>query len=473
MKKYSVAICLLVSSMYANKEYVSYSYYDTAPILFIKPHNTSGNYFVSLDAHVTHSYDSESLARYFSPFDKKQLIVKEDVTADNVLIDEGGQDILSSNFNVVTLQGKFESTLTFKPTKKVWGFTCDISMPIKESWSVNISLPFLSMKTDMGLEEDIIVDGGGSMNDLTEFNVGNVIQFSNMKEAFASSVLKYGKIDGKRSKKGLSDIVVKLYKEYANVEDNYSVSACVGVILPTSNKPKAEYMFEPILGNGQHAGIMTGIEFEKLMLQRARYDLSLQGLCSVSYLFSNHQMRSIDPSGKPWGRYMAMFADDAARIAQEYSFGINECTRKVTVKPGVRVTYNLSLIARHSSATFKLGYQTYIQAGQRIIVSHTDKQPAIASIETPESQVNPARGINNLLDTFKGEQYYGLHSYEMSTHTAVHPFYMAHQLKMSVGIEKALDNTLYNVELGASIVGGSSNAVPHEWNIFVAGSCSL
>ena len=32
----------------------------------------------------------------------------------------------------------------------------------------------------------------------------------------------------------------------------------VGVLAPTGTKPKAEYVFEPIIGENRHVGVLTG-----------------------------------------------------------------------------------------------------------------------------------------------------------------------------------------------------------------------
>lgn len=482
MKKYLLIIsCIVLTVQAISNKYISYSYYDTAPLTFMSSlmsvcaNSTNQEYSsaMKVSTFFTSSYNSESLAAYFSPFNKKELVVKEDVTANgNPFIDRGGQDILSYNFNLVTQNGTYESILQFEPSKKVWMCQWDVAIPLKNEWSLQITIPLVHMKTTMGLQEKIKNDGGGADNDLTDFNIGGNYQMATMKDAFANKQMKYGKIDGEQKLTRPSDITIKLYKEYGYTHF-IGVRPFLGVVLPTSNKPTAEYMFEPIVGNGHHAGLVSGLEFEKYIGAYSSFDLSFESIFNLTYLFSNHQMRSIDPAGKPWGRYLAMFASNADRVALRYSFGINECTTRVKVDPGMRVTYNAALIAYCEKSVIKVGYQATIHAGGYITLPQNWSEPAIASIVQPEAQTNPARGINNLLDAFKDTSYYGIHSYEMSTTTAVHPFYMAHQFMVSAGVEKERNTMKFNIDVGATLSYGTTNAVPTEWSLFLTCNCSV
>lgn len=485
MVRYTLIFGLLVCSVQAlNNNYLSYSYYDTASLVFVTPtsyyhlpEETEGHSFkmhgLIIDTAFTSSYNSDQIASYLSPFDKKELVVKEDTSANNAFIDVGSQDILSYNFNLVTQEGDYESVITFAPSKKVWSSTLNLYATWSDNWWIFSSLPIMHMTTDMRLQEVVKNDGGGASADLTDFNIAGLYQYATMKEAFASSAMKYGKINGPRSKTGLSDCVLKIGKDYRDSQKKGYIRPFVGMVIPSSDKPTAEYMFEPILGNGKHAGFISGYELGKQFESHPHYTLSVDGMMQITYLLPNHQLRSFDPAGKPWGRYMAMFANDVDKVNERYSFGINECTQKVKVEPGMRFVSNVTFSLHRNQSIFRCGYQTTVHATERVAFPDVWNEPAIASIVQSEALVNPTRGINNLLDAFKDGGYRGIQKNELSVQTALHPFYIAHQGMVSFVTHKKRNNKEYRIECGATVSSGTSNAVPREWAIHLIVGCCV
>ena len=343
---------------------------------------------------------------------------------------------------------------------------------LNNDWWIAATVPFMRMETDMRLVEKIKQDGGGAAHDLENFNIGGNYQVGSMREAFASSHMKYGKIDGKRIKRGFGDSVVKIGRNYSNNEQGY-VRPFMGMVLPMSNKPTAEYMFEPILGNAKHFGLLFGSEFGNQIAAKKQYIISYAGLMQMTYLLPSHHMRSFDPAGKPWGRYMAMIANPQDMAQARYSFGINECTKRAKIFPGIQYVSQMVMSVARDHNSLKLGYQTTVRASERVAIAENWTIPAIASLSTNEPSTNPARTINTLLDAFKDESYRGIQRNEVGVQTATHPFYIAHQLMVSCITAREKNNKKYSMECGGKITFGTSNAVPHEWAIHLAVACCL
>src|SRR5207245_828483 len=77
-------------------------------------------------------------------------------------------------------------------------------------------------------------------------------------EAFNGPFWHFGKIkNGTQKLAGLADIKVKLGY---NPIDTCSVHAEIypSLIIPTGYKPRAEFVFEPMIGNGQHFAFGCG-----------------------------------------------------------------------------------------------------------------------------------------------------------------------------------------------------------------------
>lgn len=476
MKKYLIFMTMIMSFVEAKHNFVGRSFYSTAPITFVSSTSkyAKGDSKGAIEVSVSYiaSYDSQSIRSYFSPFDKEKLTVKENMTNLNPLVDQGSQDILSYNFNLVTKDGNFESTIEFSPIKKIWSSNVVLYRQLKNNWWIAGTIPFMHMETDMRLVEKIVEGGGGASHDLTNFNIGGNYQVGTMKEAFASRNMKYGRIDGKQKKTDFSDCVLKIGREYRDNAQGH-IRPFMGVVIPSSNKPTAEYMFEPVLGNGKHPGVLFGSEFGTQLASRKRYTISCGGVMQMTYLFPRNQIRSFDPAGKPWGRYMAMVANAQDMAQSRYSFGINECTKVTKSDPGIQYVSNLSFSIARDNNCCKLGYQTTVRVTGGLTVPVDWSVPGIASLSTNEANTNPARGINNLLDGFKDTSYKGIEKNEVGLTSPSHPFYIAHQLMASFITEREKNNKKYKMECGGRVTFGRSNAVPHEWAVHLAIACCV
>ncbi len=132
--------------------------------------------------------------------------------------------------------------------------------------------------------------------------------------------LKYGKIRkfGHLRKEGLGDLELSL--RYNFVDTNQcGIRPFIGVILPTSNKPKGEYIFEPIIGNGKKLGIMGGLDAVALLYEEDKMKIDVSYSCCLKVLFSNTQKRMISfrsydlGSQRSWDHYYGFLGEDGKR----------------------------------------------------------------------------------------------------------------------------------------------------------------
>lgn len=116
--------------------------------------------------------------------------------------------------------------------------------------------------------------------------------FGDMKEPWH-----YGRFDFcSRDKTGLADIDAIMGYNFLH-NDYAHFGAFVMTVIPTGNRPKAKYIFEPIVGNGKHwelgGGFTTHISLgdycEKTNLNLGVY---IEG--NITHVFSTHQTRSFD-----------------------------------------------------------------------------------------------------------------------------------------------------------------------------------
>ena len=162
----------------------------------------------------------------------------------------------------------------------------------------------------------------GAMNTYLRFIVLGSAIYDTMTEAFAGGAvastptdsafvgLQYGKINGKQTssaKFGDIDVAVG-YNFLAN--DRSHLGVALRFTGPTGNKPTAEYVLEPVWGNGGHWGL-GGEVFGHATLWQGHDDRELQlwGDIQVQHLFKAAQVRSFDLTANGAGSKYLLVAD--------------------------------------------------------------------------------------------------------------------------------------------------------------------
>jgi hypothetical protein len=134
-------------------------------------------------------------------------------------------------------------------------------------------------------------------------------------------------------------------------------------------------MFEPIVGFNHHFGLMFGsdasIELWSSECEDSHLwmEISLQGL----YLVKNSQRRLVDLKGKPWSRYMRLYANQAqAQLAFNTGNeclntpGVNVFALELEVSPGFQRLYNSSFVYTRCGFQGELGYNFFARAAECI-----------------------------------------------------------------------------------------------------------
>lgn len=312
------------------------------------------------------SSKSGRLAQYFFPECKKQLTVNEQVSAIDTEY-ESTTDILANHFNIYTVDGNFESTITIRPKESFIGagFTWKQELCSTKHgynfWGM-ISLPIVHLKHTMDLKEDVINDGGGANPAYAEYNV-----VSNMIEAFNQAAFTCGRINSccKMEKTRLADVEIDLGIETVNCETCF-LESFVGLVIPTGNHHDPKYVFSPVVGNFRHFGFIWGSSAAMQLWHHETCDRTLWGYLDVNsqYLLKHCEKRLLDVKGKTWSRYMQVYVDEAqaqqaADACNEESASFNQATCLVLHTPGVQIfCQNVEVHPRFSfTINTALGYR--------------------------------------------------------------------------------------------------------------------
>lgn len=439
------------------------------------------------------SVKDKDLARYFFPFGKTELIVDERINSDIK------KDLLAQNFNIYTINGNFRSRIQIRPSQTAVGLGFHYRQSIyrnddkdKGLW-VSISTPLMRIKNEMIFCESVINDGGGPDFD-ADVNVEQ-----NMTQAFMQREWCFGKISCKALvETKLADIELKggvewLHREPCHLESYW------GFVVPTGTKVTASFLFEPVVGNGHHFGIIFGnsggiqIWHDEVNEQSLRMEFANNS----QTLFSNTQCRSFDVVNKPWSRYMPVYknmaqAEFAADLPTELpplngfganfaTPGINVFTQQVHVKPGFIQNVNTAFVYTKKKFQCEAGYNYYCRRAECITLACPWKEgPAFKHI-LGLGNTNPVRNItgNFILETvnpvpLQDYQQSIITEEQLDLQSAATPCLLSHTIYGALGWRWDDQNypTFFNA--GASYeMSNSNNAVLSRYTLWAKFGMSI
>lgn len=400
----------------------------------------------------------KALARYFCPFNLDTLTIEENELA------PGDYQVLGANLNIATVNEDFKSIVKFRPKESVVGISFNFKQEFGDKWWIEGSFPIEHATTNVQIEETIINDGGGlDVGGGGYFNNDND-GYANFTQAIQAPGLKYGRIDGKQSTVGIADVEIRGgYKTINN--KNFYWFSYLGILLPGGNKPKAEYMFEPIRGNGGHVVITMGSDFGFPWIERQSFTLTVEGGINGGYSFQTIQKRSFDLNNKQWGRYLAVTPQVTTVGNGVGNYGINVLTQDFKVTPRSYRAITLGLLLDHLCGfQAEAGYQFFGRQREHIELASDNWNDRIGlyDIVGNTTSTASARTINNNANGQTDSTFIQITESDLDFASAVQPSTVTYVFYGSLA--KTFD-TEYPVllGLGAEYEVGSSNENMDRW----------
>lgn len=285
----------------------------------------------SITPEYTRSFRAGRIAEYIFGDDvtatsSKGTLAISGSQADN----RGSHDWLADYFGLPT---DFKSEVTFKP--RIENFLVDFNLYLGlDEWMCGlyfrIHAPVVYTRWDLKATEAVSAAGlngyaAGYMSNAGIDNatlrkdflsaVDGTYTFGDMKEA-----LKYGKMSKDRdTKTRLSDIEAALGWNFWQCED-YHFGLQIRGSAPTGNRPNAEFLFEPIVGNGNHWTLGGGVSAHAVLWRGCDEDhfFGVWLDANITHLFRTKQTRSFDLKNKPNSRY-ALLAEMTSTVAELYA----------------------------------------------------------------------------------------------------------------------------------------------------------
>ncbi len=296
-----------------------------------------------------YSTNDADLAAYFLPGGKTHANVKEDGTG----------DIGSVWLGLISSDKNFDSTFWLRPNRTVYGaafnYHHDMSEVFEGLW-LGLLLPVVHVEHDMQFGE---VQHGS--HGVAENMSGD--QIVDIQDALNSSDFLYGKVSPtKLTKTGLDDMQIKLGYNIVRGEE-FHVGVYADVLVPLGDRPTAEFLFEPVIGNGDHTGLGLGVNLDYRILEYDKDTLHFLVDLKYRHLFSSTQQRSFDLMNGDWSRYLLVAKKDDPTTPLP---GINFFTRDFTVRPGGMVDLWTALHYQRSELHIELGYNMWWRNHEKV-----------------------------------------------------------------------------------------------------------
>lgn len=429
----------------------------------------------------SNTYKNGDTAEFFLPFGKRSLGVQEYKagveTGDNIK----GKDVEARNFNIKTdpsANTTFSSELTFNPSQKVFGIGLTYKQALTQKdngltqfWT-EVSFPIVKVTNTMGMCETVTSTGGGVV-----LGAGlDGAQFvPNMTAAFRQSTWQYGKICGTMEKWGVADIEFKIGYNTIETEICHINSYC-GIVIPTGNKPQAHFVFEPIVGNNHHFGLMLGNNYGYELIHHGDHKLETEIDVNSRFLFHNMQTRSYDLIDKQWSRYLAVYANKAA--AQNASAnndpnsgtsGINVFTGCFRVAPRFSFDINTAFVYYHTSGiTAEAGYNFYARQAEELQLRSNNFNTAALESVVGDGFTNPYKTIrNNLVPVdVSVDSYTPINLSEINIDSAAHPALIQNIIYATLAYDRDFWCVPSFGSIGASYDFSSCNTTLHKWMVW-------
>lgn len=428
------------------------------------------------------------IAKYFLPNKKTELVAAE-LGAQSAK--DGTADIIANYFNVLTSTPlttssedtinnlfssyTFESRLKFKPKQKMFGaafrYRRHLSEFTNKGYWVEFTIPFVYVKNDLGMTEEIIHSGGPNGNN-PSVPTGFV---GTMTAAFKQDTWRYGQINGAQKKKGIADIYARLGYDYVK-EPTHHLATFFGIVIPTGDKPNGEFLFEPVVGNGGHLGIFFGASAGFRIWCKSNKSIYWRLDTNGSVLAENTQNRSFDLKNKPWSRYMWVYLNSTTTGTKA---GINKFSEMVKVDPGASRDLNTAFVFDVDCLKVEFGYHFFAKEPEKVKLGVCwNNGIAIAAITQPTSgsnseyivsgksrnnaSINQYARVPNDMDANGNEIYKDLTDDDFDLESAAHPGTISNALYADFNYNFGSRKNKY-VKAGGAYEFSSNNTSLTRW----------
>jgi len=201
-----------------------------------------------------------------------------------------------------------------------------------------------------------------------------------------------GKIHNGQSKTAIADIDITLGYNFV-YEPTKHVAVNMAVTVPTGNSPKAEYLWEPVAGNGCHWAFGAGMDTYFQVWKDKKMALDFVFAFNYRYLFCGTEKRIAGfmyPGGDtfnglgwawkraPYGHWMLGASKGDTHATPMANF----LARDMHVTPGSHFECITQLAFSWNKLTFDLGYNMFAKVAEQVRLKNNPCSPCDVSCST-------------------------------------------------------------------------------------------
>lgn len=260
---------------------------------------------------------------------------------------------------------RYQGTMVLNPDQSMWGIRLDFLQAFKspvDGLFFKITAPFVTVANHMNMTvtngQAVSLYTDGPAFTLQDYFAGKTALNVSTRQDLLRSPLTQAKIFSRRSATGFADLDLMLgYR--CHQSDKRRVALNAAVTVPTGNRAHGEFMFEPIYGNGKHAGLGCGVDAGLQLWQDKQGEVWCDVGLAYKYLFEGTEARTVGVKGKSYGQYYLASYTHSNVNPQSFFPVANLLTQDLRVKPGsqLEAIANLSFKCRFLIAD--IGYNLY------------------------------------------------------------------------------------------------------------------
>jgi len=293
--------------------------------------------------------------------------------------DVTGFDTKSLNAQWFGLAENYSGSVTFKPT--IQNFNADMSLYWgMDEWVqgmfLRIQAPLTWTKWDLGANFKTITAGTTEDYYLSDAEKFFCKRGTEMTTTWTPTPLNCARFcgcscDDNKTKTRLADIHIDLGWN-ALLESNYNLGLYARVVVPTGNKVKGAWLFEPVVGNGHHWELGGGVTGNYIFWRNAdeTKHLSFSADAEVTHLFNAEQKRVFDLKNKPLSRYIQASNNSSGYEVWAPLANLTSCSMNVNVAVQADVTGMFNFT--YNNWSYDLGYNFWARTCDKFSCNSCD-----------------------------------------------------------------------------------------------------
>jgi len=390
-------------------------------------------------------------------------------------------DDIIHNFDQTAAKRTLNARIKFEPYQTVYGVRLDYHQDLDELLNglfFQINTPLVHVKTNMNLsdmktgEQGLPIDNGDLSTTkkvtLGDYFAGNV---ENAATTNLQEKLKYAKMAGSQSTGGLADVEIDLgYQLF--FKKNFRLSFNGAVLVPTGNRPKAEYRFEPIYGSAGHWAIGAGLDIDLCLWKKEDTEIKLMAAADYKYYFKSVEKRTPSFKGADGNKNAENIYKLGGEKGRPTVFPLaNALTQDLHVEPGSQIDCIFAICFNFKRIIFDIGYNCFAREAEEINLKHAwnNYQYAVAAYEYNTTNKFEIKAATADLGTTGN----AIKDTEIDLMSVTQPRQTTHKFYTAIAYENKEWKYPYNIGVGGSYEFAESNSALEGWALWLKGNLAF